>query len=96
MGVVVATFEDGWDTLLSRLVDIISRPTLLLAITIVGVLGESNQHDVHWIVYAPSSRAFPVAPRWESRTSITSSLRARRCSSARIIVRHVLPTLRHH
>jgi peptide/nickel transport system permease protein len=95
---VLGGFFRGWmDTVLSRLVDIMfAFPTLLLAITIVGVLGPSltNSMIAIGIVYVPTfariarGSTFGVANLDYILASRTLGAR-----NERIIMRHVLPNI---
>jgi len=95
---VLAGYFRGWiDTLLSRLVDIMfAFPALLLAITIVGVLGPSltNTMIAIGIVYAPTfARIARGSTLGVSNLDYIMASRTIGAGSARIIVRHVLPNI---
>jgi peptide/nickel transport system permease protein len=95
---VLAGFHRGWmDTVLSRLVDIMfAFPTLLLAITIVGVLGASltNTMIAIGIVYAPTfARIARGATLGVSNLDYIMASRTIGAGSQRIITRHVLPNI---
>ena len=97
MGVLAGYFRGWVDTLLSRLVDIMfAFPTLLLAITIVGVLGPSltNTMVAIGIVYAPTfARIARGSTLGVSNLDYIVASRTVGAGSARIIVRHVLPNI---
>jgi len=95
---VLAGYFRGWiDTLLSRLVDIMfAFPALLLAITIVGVLGASltNTMIAIGIVYAPTfARIARGSTLGVSNLDYIMASRTIGAGSQRIIVRHVLPNI---
>src|SRR5207237_4593924 len=95
---VFAGFFRGWvDTLLSRVVDIMfAFPALLLAITIVGVLGPNltNTMIAIGIVYAPTfARIARGSTLGVSNLDYIVASRTVGAGSARIIVRHVLPNI---
>jgi peptide/nickel transport system permease protein len=97
MGVLAGYFRGWVDTLLSRLVDIMfAFPALLLAITIVGVLGPSltNTMVAIGIVYAPTfARIARGSTLGVSNLDYIVASRTVGAGSARIIVRHVLPNI---
>ncbi len=95
---VLAGYFRGWiDTLLSRLVDIMfAFPALLLAITIVGVLGPSltNTMIAIGIVYAPTfARIARGSTLGVANLDYITASRTIGAGSQRIIVRHVLPNI---
>jgi peptide/nickel transport system permease protein len=95
---VLAGYFRGWiDTLLSRLVDIMfAFPALLLAITIVGVLGPSltNTMIAIGIVYAPTfARIARGSTLGVANLDYIMASRTIGAGSQRIIVRHVLPNI---
>jgi peptide/nickel transport system permease protein len=95
---VLAGYFRGWiDTLLSRLVDVMfAFPSLLLAITIVGVLGASltNTMIAIGIVYAPTfARIARGSTLGVSNLDYIMASRTIGAGSRRIIVRHVLPNI---
>lgn len=95
---VLAGFFRGWlDTVLSRLVDILfAFPTLLLAITIVGVLGPSltNSMIAIGIVYAPTfARVARGSTLGVANLDYILASRTVGARNERIIVRHVLPNI---
>jgi peptide/nickel transport system permease protein len=95
---VLAGYFRGWiDTLLSRLVDIMfAFPALLLAITIVGVLGPSltNTMIAIGIVYAPTfARIARGSTLGVSNLDYIMASRTIGAGSQRIIMRHVLPNI---
>jgi ABC-type dipeptide/oligopeptide/nickel transport system permease subunit len=95
---VFAGFFRGWmDTVLSRLVDIMfAFPTLLLAITIVGVLGPSltNTMIAIGIVYAPTfARIARASTLGVANLDYIMASRTVGAGSQRIITRHVLPNI---
>lgn len=95
---VLAGYLRGWvDTLLSRVVDIMfAFPALLLAITIVGVLGPSltNTMIAIGIVYAPTfARIARGSTLSVANLDYIIASRTIGASGARIIARHVLPNI---
>jgi peptide/nickel transport system permease protein len=95
---VLAGYFRGWvDTLLSRVVDIMfAFPSLLLAITIVGVLGPSltNTMVAIGIVYAPTfARIARGSTLGVGNLDYILASRTIGAGGLRIIVRHVLPNI---
>jgi peptide/nickel transport system permease protein len=95
---VLAGYFRGWiDTLLSRVVDIMfAFPSLLLAITIVGVLGPSltNTMIAIGIVYAPTfARIARGSTLGVSNLDYIVASRTIGAGSHRIIIHHVLPNI---
>jgi peptide/nickel transport system permease protein len=95
---VSAGYFRGWvDTLLSRLVDIMfAFPTLLLAITIVGVLGPSltNTMIAIGIVYTPTfARIARGSTLGVANLDYIMASRTIGAGNARIITRHLLPNI---
>jgi peptide/nickel transport system permease protein len=95
---VLAGYFRGWvDTLLSRLVDIMfAFPALLLAITIVGVLGPSltNTMIAIGIVYAPTfARIARGSTLGVSNLDYIVASRTIGAGNLRIIAQHVLPNI---
>jgi peptide/nickel transport system permease protein len=96
---LVAGYFGGWaDTAFMRLLDIqLSMPFMLLALTIIGILGPSLQNIVivlaltGWVVYARVVRAEILSLRTREFVAACRSLGG---SDARIIVRHLLPNVR--
>jgi peptide/nickel transport system permease protein len=97
LGVCGGYFRGWVDTLLSRLVDIMfAFPSLLLAITIVGVLGPSltNTMIAIGIVYAPTfARIARGSTLGVSNLDYIMASRTIGAGNARIIVHHVLPNI---
>jgi peptide/nickel transport system permease protein len=97
LGVLGGYFRGWVDTLLSRLVDIMfAFPALLLAITIVGVLGPSltNTMIAIGIVYAPTfARIARGSTLGVSNLDYILASRTIGADNARIIVQHVLPNI---
>ena len=96
---LVAGYFGGWaDTALMRLLDIqLSMPFMLLALTIIGILGPSLRNIVivlaltGWVVYARIVRAEILSLRTREFVVACRSLGG---SNARIIVKHLLPNVR--
>jgi peptide/nickel transport system permease protein len=96
---LVAGYFGGWtDTAFMRLLDIqLSMPFMLLALTIIGILGPSLRNIVivlaltGWVVYARIVRAEILSLRTREFVVACRSLGG---SNARIIVRHLLPNVR--
>jgi peptide/nickel transport system permease protein len=97
LGVLAGYFRGGVDTLLSRLVDIMfAFPSLLLAITIVGVLGPSltNTMVAIGIVYVPTfARIARGSTLGVTNLDYIMASRAIGAGNARIIRQHVLPNI---
>jgi peptide/nickel transport system permease protein len=96
---LIAGYFGGWaDTTFMRLLDIqISMPFMLLALTIIGILGPSLRNIVivlaltGWVVYARIVRAEILSLRTRE---FVVACRALGGSDTRIIVRHLLPNVR--
>jgi peptide/nickel transport system permease protein len=96
---LVAGYFGGWaDTTFMRLLDIqLSMPFMLLALTIIGILGPSLQNIVivlaltGWVVYARVVRAEILSLRTREFVAACRSLGG---SDTRIILRHLLPNVR--
>ena len=96
---LVAGYFGGWaDTAFMRLLDIqLSMPFMLLALTIIGILGPSLRNIVivlaltGWVVYARIVRAEILSLRTRDFVVACRSLGG---SNARIIVKHLLPNVR--
>ena len=96
---LVAGYFGGWaDTAFMRLLDIqLSMPFMLLALTIIGILGPSLRNIVivlaltGWVVYARIVRAEILSLRTREFVVACRSLGG---SNARIIVKHLLPNVR--
>ncbi len=96
---LVAGYFGGWaDTAFMRLLDIqLSMPFMLLALTIIGILGPSLKNIVivlaltGWVVYARVVRAEILSLRTRE---FVAACRALGGSDARIIVKHLLPNVR--
>ncbi len=96
---LVAGYFGGWaDTAFMRLLDIqLSMPFMLLALTIIGILGPSLRNIVivlaltGWVVYARIVRAEILSLRTREFVVACRSLGG---SNARIIVQHLLPNVR--
>jgi peptide/nickel transport system permease protein len=96
---LVAGYFGGWaDTAFMRLLDIqLSMPFMLLALTIIGILGPSLRNIVivlaltGWVVYARIVRAEILSLRTREFVVACRSLGG---SDARIIVKHLLPNVR--
>lgn len=96
---LVAGYFGGWaDTAFMRLLDIqLSMPFMLLALTIIGILGPSLQNIVivlaltGWVVYARVVRAEVLSLRTREFVAACRSLGG---SDARIILTHLLPNVR--
>jgi peptide/nickel transport system permease protein len=97
LGVLAGYFRGWMDTLLSRLVDMMfAFPSLLLAITIVGVLGPSltNTMLAIGIVYAPTfARIARGSTLAVANLDYIMASRTIGAGNERIIVRHVLPNI---
>lgn len=95
---VIAGYAGGWvNAVLSRLMDtIMSAPSLVLAITIVAVLGSGITNAMLAVGLVMTPRVFRVARastmdvRHETYIEAT---RALGCHPARIISRHILPNV---
>ena len=97
LGLVAGYFGDWFDQLLSRAVEIwLAMPGLLLAIVIVARLGPSlhNAALALGIIGVPSFyRLARSGARSARETEYTAAARAIGATDARIILRHILPTL---
>ena len=95
---VIAGYRGGWvETLLTRIMDaLMSAPSLVLAITIVAVLGSgiTNAMLAVGLVMAPRFYRVARASTMDVRgdTYIEASV-ALGCTTSRTIVRHVLPNV---
>jgi len=95
---LIAGYRGGWvDALIMRVVDVVlSFPYILLAISIVAVLGASLRNIIivfalsSWVVYARIVRGAVLALR--NREYVLAA-RTVGCSPARIVFRHVLPNI---
>lgn len=95
-GGVVAGYLGGyWDALIMRLVDVfLAFPVIVLAIAIVAVRGPGLTNVlialalVYWTTYARVARSIVLTLREEEYTWAARTLGA---SSARIMIRHLLP-----
>jgi peptide/nickel transport system permease protein len=96
---LIAGYFGGWaDTAFMRLLDIqLSMPFMLLALTIIGIMGPSLRNIVivlaltGWVVYARIVRAEILSLRTREFVVACRSLGG---SNARIIVKHLLPNVR--
>jgi peptide/nickel transport system permease protein len=96
---LAAGYFGGWtDTLFMRLLDVqLSMPFMLLALTIIGILGPSLRNIVivlaltGWVVYARVVRAEILSLRTREFVAACRSLGG---SDARIILTHLLPNVR--
>ncbi|WP_254622667.1 ABC transporter permease [Rhodococcus sp. W8901] len=95
---VIAGYSGGWvDTVLTRIMDaLMSAPSLVLAITIVAVLGSgiTNAMLAVGLVMAPRFFRVTRASTMDVRgdTYIEASV-ALGCTTSRTIVRHILPNV---
>ncbi|MCL2534307.1 MAG: ABC transporter permease [Nocardiaceae bacterium] len=95
---VIAGYRGGWvDTVLTRIMDaLMSAPSLVLAITIVAVLGSgiTNAMLAVGLVMAPRFYRVARASTMDVRgdTYIEASI-ALGCTTSRTIVRHILPNV---
>ncbi|WP_254699049.1 ABC transporter permease [Rhodococcus sp. SGAir0479] len=95
---VIAGYRGGWvDTILTRIMDaLMSAPALVLAITIVAVLGSgiTNAMLAVGLVMAPRFYRVARASTMDVRgdTYIEASV-ALGCTTSRTIVRHILPNV---
>ncbi|MBM4569086.1 ABC transporter permease subunit [Rhodococcus hoagii] len=95
---VIAGYRGGWvDTVLTRIMDaLMSAPSLVLAITIVAVLGSgiTNAMLAVGLVMAPRFYRVARASTMDVRgdTYIEASV-ALGCKTSRTIVRHILPNV---
>ena len=96
LGSIAGYFGGRVDEIISRIIDILlAFPGLLLAIALVAVLGPSLTNVVlalcviGWVGYARLVRGQALRAR---ELEYVQAARALGASSARIIVRHVLPT----
>jgi len=95
---LIAGYRGGWiDAVIMRVVDIVlSFPYILLAISIVAVLGASLRNIIivftlsSWVVYARVVRGAVLPLR--NREYVLAALTVG-CSPARIVLRHVLPNI---
>jgi peptide/nickel transport system permease protein len=96
---LAAGYFGGWtDTVFMRLLDVqLSMPFMLLALTIIGILGPSLRNIVivlaltGWVVYARVVRAEILSLRTREFVAACRSLGG---SDARIILTHLLPNVR--
>ncbi|WP_280435403.1 ABC transporter permease [Nocardia carnea] len=95
---VVAGYRGGWvDTLLTRLMEaLMSAPSLVLAITIVAVLGSGITNAMFAVGLVMAPRFFRVARAStmdvRGDTYIEASV-ALGCTTSRTIIRHILPNV---
>ncbi|MBF6347880.1 MULTISPECIES: ABC transporter permease [Nocardia] len=95
---VVAGYRGGWtDTLLTRLMEaLMSAPSLVLAITIVAVLGSGITNAMFAVGLVMAPRFFRVARAStmdvRGDTYIEASV-ALGCTPSRTIIRHILPNV---
>jgi len=95
---VTSGYVGGWaDSLIMRVADVqLSFPIILLAITIVAVLGTSLRAIVGvlaisgWVLYARTVRATVLTIREEDYVEAAYALGA---STPRIVLRHVVPNM---
>jgi peptide/nickel transport system permease protein len=97
MGLIAAYVGGRTDTILMRIVDTqLSFPDLLLALTVLTVLGSSPVTVViilsisGWMVYARMTRGIVVSARHEGYVEAAELVG---CSIPRIILRHILPNI---
>jgi peptide/nickel transport system permease protein len=97
-GLVAGYFGGLTDNVFMRLLDIqLSMPFMLLALTIIGILGPSLRNIVivlaltGWVVYARIVRAEVLSLRTREFVAACRSLGG---SDTRIILRHLLPNVR--
>jgi peptide/nickel transport system permease protein len=95
-GSIAGYFGGGVDTLISRVIDVLMAfPGILLAIALVAVLGPSLVNVVialsviGWVGYARLVRGQALRAR---EFEFVQAARASGASSARIVLRHILPT----
>jgi peptide/nickel transport system permease protein len=95
-GSIAGYFGGRVDDLISRVIDVLMAfPGILLAIALVAVLGPSLTHVVlalsviGWVGYARLVRGQALRAR---ELEFVQAARASGASSARIVLRHVLPT----
>jgi peptide/nickel transport system permease protein len=96
---LVAGYFGGWaDTAFMRLLDVqLSLPFMLVALSIIGVLGPSLRNIVivlaltGWVVYARVIRAEILSLRTRDFVAACRSLGG---TDSRIILRHLLPNVR--
>ncbi len=97
MGLLAGTYGRRVDALITRLVDILlALPTLILALVVVGLLGQGLRNLViaivlvGWPGYARVARGVTLSIR---ERPFVEPARAVGASHARIMLRHVLPHL---
>ncbi|MBX3068973.1 MAG: ABC transporter permease [Thermomicrobiales bacterium] len=97
LGMCAGFFGGFIDTLLMRLVDVLlAFPFVLLALTVVAVLGTSVVNVIlvftitSWVSYARTSRASVLALRDTDYVVVARALGA---SSMRIVTRHIVPNM---
>jgi peptide/nickel transport system permease protein len=95
-GSIAGYFGGRVDDLISRVIDVLMAfPGILLAIALVAVLGPSLTHVIlalsviGWVGYARLVRGQALRAR---ELEFVQAARAAGASSARIVLRHVLPT----
>ncbi|MFN2555325.1 MAG: ABC transporter permease [Nitriliruptorales bacterium] len=97
MGLVAGTYRGRVDALIARLVDILlALPTLILALVVVGLLGQGIRNLVIAIVVVRSPRYARVvrgATLSILERPFIEAARAVGSSQGRIMLRHVLPHL---
>lgn len=97
LGLVAATFGGLVETVIMRLVDILlSVPTLILALVVVGLLGQGLRNliitiiFVQWPRYARLVRGMALKVR---ERQFVEAARAAGSSRARLVLKHLLPNL---
>lgn len=97
LGLIAAMYGRFAETLIMRLADVfLALPTLILALVVVGLLGQGLRNliitivFVQWPSYARIVRGMALKVR---EREFVEAARAVGASRARIVVRHVLPNL---
>jgi peptide/nickel transport system permease protein len=97
LGAFAGYFAGPWDDLISRLTEVqLAIPYMLLAITVVMILGPGVSHTIlvlalqGWVVFARLTRGEILALRERDHIQAARAIGA---SDARILVRHLLPNV---
>jgi peptide/nickel transport system permease protein len=97
LGLVAGIYGRAADTVIMRVVDVmLSLPTLILALVVVGILGQGLRNLiisvilVQWASYARVVRGIALTVRERPFVEAARALGARR---SRLLLKHVLPNL---
>ena len=95
---LIAGFSDGWvDALIMRMVDVLlSIPYLLLALTVVALMGQRLEGVALGIGLAGMSgtvRVVRTAVMGVKRRPFVLAARSVGCTEARVLLRHILPNV---